>query len=281
MNEQDLLEQMAPLFGLAKIYSETGWRWGYENEAPDASIVDSDYGWGSPTEPQVAALTWVCRKMRVAVPDNTPPMDWHWQVIMGAEQKAQAVHYDQPYGLNVFDLAEIVLMFPGSLGYQQLKGWITDPPKNCPPNFPMAAAYLKKIVDSGYSQGQWYPEAENMSSFQLLLLVDFADMLRQISQHTLYIVSQTTLELIRLLTAGAATKAKKVLKQASLQKCIHPECNVQVDLSKKKSGACSKAHMNFECTHPSCVARAEVNGWARATHPFGTKIAKQHWQYRK
>lgn len=64
------------------------------------------------------------------------------------------------------------------------------------------------------------------------------------------------------------------------RKCLHPECDVVVDTSKRKSGCCSKAHMSFECIHPSCVERAKKNGWSKATHPFGTKIAKAHWEFR-
>ena len=63
-------------------------------------------------------------------------------------------------------------------------------------------------------------------------------------------------------------------------KCLHPECEKMVDRSKKKSGCCSKEHMNFECTNPACVERANINGWNKATHPFGSKIAQEHWQYR-
>lgn len=66
-----------------------------------------------------------------------------------------------------------------------------------------------------------------------------------------------------------------------LRKCINPFCDNRVDISERKSGACSKSCMNYECTHPDCVARAELNGWKRATHPWGTKIAEQHKTYRK
>ena len=74
---------------------------------------------------------------------------------------------------------------------------------------------------------------------------------------------------------------RRAQKPTGIRKCLHPDCDVMVDIAKKKSGCCSKQHMNFECANPACVARAEVNGWGRATHPFGTKIAKEHWQYKK
>jgi hypothetical protein len=64
-------------------------------------------------------------------------------------------------------------------------------------------------------------------------------------------------------------------------KCINPDCNVMVDGSKRKSGACCKDHMNYECTHPDCVLRAQTNGWSRPTHPHGTKIGKTHIHWRK
>jgi len=73
---------------------------------------------------------------------------------------------------------------------------------------------------------------------------------------------------------------RRVQAPSGKRKCLHPLCDVEVDLSKKKSGCCSKAHMNFECRHPKCVERAKINGWTKATHPFGTKIAREHWESR-
>lgn len=74
---------------------------------------------------------------------------------------------------------------------------------------------------------------------------------------------------------------RRAQKPTGIRKCLHPDCEIMVDIAKKKSGCCSKEHMNFECTNPVCVVRAKVNGWSRATHPFGTKIAREHWQYKK
>lgn len=73
----------------------------------------------------------------------------------------------------------------------------------------------------------------------------------------------------------------KIDRKPVVSKCLHPLCDIMVDRSKKKSGCCSKEHMNFECTNPKCVERAVLNGWNRASHPFGTKIAKEHWGFRK
>lgn len=65
-----------------------------------------------------------------------------------------------------------------------------------------------------------------------------------------------------------------------LRKCIMPECETLVDLRERKSGACCREHMNYECSHQDCVLRAQANGWPRATHPYGTKIAKLHLPWR-
>lgn len=67
----------------------------------------------------------------------------------------------------------------------------------------------------------------------------------------------------------------------NLYKCIKPECDIMVDRNKRKSGACCKEHMSYECTHIDCVLRAQTNNWKRPTHPYGTKIARQHLQWRK
>jgi len=66
----------------------------------------------------------------------------------------------------------------------------------------------------------------------------------------------------------------------NLFKCVKPECQEMVDRSVRKSGACCKDHMNYECSHPDCLKRAAKEGWARATHPYGTKIAKAHINWR-
>lgn len=75
--------------------------------------------------------------------------------------------------------------------------------------------------------------------------------------------------------------ADKIAESASLKPCIKPECDVVVDRRKRKSGACCKDHMNYECTHPDCVKRAEENGWKRATHSYATKVGKAHLEFRK
>jgi len=72
-----------------------------------------------------------------------------------------------------------------------------------------------------------------------------------------------------------------------VQSCINEFCErgvdgvrKMVDTTKRKSGACSRACMSFECSHESCLARAIKAGWPRATHRWGTKIAQNHKEYR-
>ena len=83
---------------------------------------------------------------------------------------------------------------------------------------------------------------------------------------------------------------KQMLADAekNLKPCINPFCTkgangtrATVNLAIHSSGACCRACMNYECTHPDCVKRAVLNGWSRATHPWGTKIAEAHKEYRK
>lgn len=66
----------------------------------------------------------------------------------------------------------------------------------------------------------------------------------------------------------------------NLFKCIKPECQVLVDRKKRKSGACCKGHISYECTHPKCVKRAIDNGWSKSTHMYGSKIAYDHMRWR-
>ena len=66
----------------------------------------------------------------------------------------------------------------------------------------------------------------------------------------------------------------------NLFKCIKPGCEVWVNRSVRKSGACCKEHMSYECSHPDCIKRAEKEGWSRSTHPYGSKIARLHLKWR-
>ena len=158
------------------------------------------------------------------------------------------------------------------MGYTQLTQWIEEPDPDLPSDFAMGAALLKGILDTGYKDGKWWDVTLNNG--QLFLLTSFKDMLKQLQRKTLNVIAPSLFIYLDLVMLSRDQPAKIV-------KCIHPECGVEVDLSQKKSGACCKAHMNFECTHPKCVARAEKENWARPTHPFGTKIAGEHWQWRK
>lgn len=80
---------------------------------------------------------------------------------------------------------------------------------------------------------------------------------------------------------------ERAQKAGLIQPCINPYCatdngaRATVDRRKKRSGACCKACMNYECTHPDCVAKAQAKGWKHHTHPWGSKIATEHAAYRK
>lgn len=81
---------------------------------------------------------------------------------------------------------------------------------------------------------------------------------------------------------------ERAKKAGLIAPCINPHCTngengqrATVDRRKKKSGACCKACMNYECTHPDCVTKAAANGWRRYTHAWGTKIAALHAEWRK
>lgn len=72
----------------------------------------------------------------------------------------------------------------------------------------------------------------------------------------------------------------------TVQPCVNEFCErgvdgvrKTVDTTKRRSGACGRACMSFECSHKSCVARAVKAGWSRATHRWGTKIARDHKEY--
>lgn len=180
---------------------------------------------------------------------------------------------------------------------------------------------VKAILELGYDPeaNRWWNLKKlgwtrDQTALNMALLHDWGLILEQVQKHTLYVVAaghQLILHLI--LGKNWRTKAAKLAKdpqaflakllmpggkrgaqpgasagEPDLQPCINPHCTngadggrAMVDTGKKKSGACSKACMNFECVHPDCVKRAAANGWGRATHPWGTKIATQHAAFRR
>lgn len=90
----------------------------------------------------------------------------------------------------------------------------------------------------------------------------------------------TDFDTLKSLLLGAIDKGL-VLQGKHIQKCINPDCDNQVDITKKRSGACCKGCMSFECTHPDCLKKAEKMGWEKYTHRYGTKIAQKHLDYKK
>lgn len=80
---------------------------------------------------------------------------------------------------------------------------------------------------------------------------------------------------------------KRAQRAGLIAPCINPYCTTNngqpatVDRRKKKSGACCKACMSYVCTHPACVKKAADKGWKHYTHPWGTKIAEEHKEYRE
>lgn len=80
---------------------------------------------------------------------------------------------------------------------------------------------------------------------------------------------------------------ERARKAGLIAECVNPYCTkgedgkaAIVDQRKRRSGACCKEHMNYECTHPGCVAKAKKNGWKCYKHAWGTKIAMEHQAYR-
>jgi len=96
--------------------------------------------------------------------------------------------------------------------------------------------------------------------------------------------------LIAALAALCDPETAKRLHQtlkATTWLCVNPFCTkgpdggrTPVDLT-RKSGACCRECMSYECTHPSCQRRAANAGWKHATHAWGSKIAATHVAYRK
>lgn len=241
----------------------------------DPALIDPK--WMKPTPAEAAALAFA-RKRRMPLPYTT---------------------------------AEMILVFREGFGYYQLCDWIEKGPPDMVrdeisrQHFVQGAALAKMIVDQGYNEerGRWwlYPPADQKEKvMNLVVLLNFASMVLKIQNTTHYMVAASLMAFFDLALGRGWQKQADALREnpvvftaallsatAVVQPCINPFCTngegggrAMVDRTKKKSGACSKACLNYQCSHPDCVARAQANGWKRPTHPWGSKIADQHKEYR-
>lgn len=180
---------------------------------------------------------------------------------------------------------------------------------------------ISAVVDWGYQNSKWWDiesiwpsMGERVSA--LAHILDLGRITQNLRQHSMLIVSSGFQMLPRLLlpklnlreaykaleTEGgllalfaalqahcdpAAEKRLRQALKANTRPCINPFCTQGPDGVPKlvnltrKSGACCRACMSFECTHPTCTKRAATHSWKRYTHPWGTKIADAHLPFRK
>lgn len=183
-------------------------------------------------------------------------------------------------GLTDMQVAEMLELKEHTLWYSQIKGWCDTPPecigKETAEQFKYASKILFEFIENDYKITDNIQKDFQLNVIRLALL---KDVLQQMRQKTLYVTSAFIEILILLLTNEIIKNNKetfkkilKDLKQSNENhvkaKCLHLECNVEVDRSKKKSGCCCIEHTKFYCKKCKC--------W----HFYGTKIAESHYSFK-
>ena len=97
MNE--ILNKLAPAFGLKKVETESGIRWGYIGEYTEPQQYEYDMSWREPTEIQLATLKWVCKRIKFRL-DTHIPIDKQFLIYISAPGRRT----------NPFELAEMVML---------------------------------------------------------------------------------------------------------------------------------------------------------------------------
>lgn len=212
--------------------------------------MDIDFAWADPTEAQNVALD------------------------IAMKQK--------PRGLTEFQAAEFICLADSSLWHVQAKSWAKDPPNigEAAVVWREACRTIANIVDLGYDgrRKTWWPLAklgtESEIAAKMLILMDFGMMLQQYRRQSLDVVSrgfEVFLDIV--LGKGWEKRFRRFLKekaegvapkQPQAASCINPFCDLVVDRGRRRSGACSQAHLRYYCSKCRC--------W----HHWGTKIAADH-----
>lgn len=205
------------------------------------------------------------------------------------------------------DAARAICMSREMLGYSILRGWASG--KSLPehvaqeslPILQEAARTMLQIVDLDYhpKHGWWHMPLLGWEPTQLAvkltMIYDLAGIVLELEKRQylfggwLFIAFDIILgkgwnDGVKLMRQDPLAFAEGMIAAASksldpVQPCIHPDCDKPVDRRKRKSGACCRAHMNYICTHPDCLKKAEEKGWGKYTHRWNTKIGQQHAEY--
>jgi len=207
-------------------------------------------------------------------------IDFTWADPNEAQNAALEIAIKQkPRALTEFQVAEFICMADSSLWYVQAKNWAENPPPigRSASFWKAACQFIVDIVNLGYDEEQkmWWPLLKIGNKQEIftktLLLMDFGLMLKQYRQQSLAIVSRGFEVFLDIVLGKGWEKRfrgflakKSAPKQPQVAPCINPFCNLEVNRTKKKSGACSQEHLRYYCSKCKC--------W----HHWGTKIANQH-----
>lgn len=201
------------------------------------------------------------------------------------------------YGITEFTVIEMMKMATNSLWYTQLRMWVEKEEWKQIEALHTSLKAMKAIIDAGKTEHGWWSiwavaKDEKEYDFIKLGLWTCGGIMEKMRRDTLMVISAWFPHIIALITRTPRWERKATQRarnfalsmipdKQAIRKCINPECDIEVDIRKRKSGACCRAHQSYECTKPSCVKKAQTKGWKRYMHRHGTAIAASHIGWKK
>lgn len=174
------------------------------------------------------------------------------------------------YGVNEVQIAEMLTIKESSLWYSQVQSWINNPPE-------IKNEKVKKIFQE---ESQIFFDSIN-NDFKIpnkygkigfIAVQDFINIIKQLHQNSLMVISQWFFIVGDLILHNSKKLEKDIIKdlpkESRMRKCIAIECEKEVDITKRKSGACCIEHTKYYCKECTC--------W----HHYGTKVAEKHYKYK-
>lgn len=176
----------------------------------------------------------------------------------------------QRFKVTEFEVAEMLSLKESSLWFNQLNGWTVNPPNTTNPN--VEKIIMKEVKLFLDAVGNDYKIPENQSWVSYIAIKDLLSIVSQLRSNSLMVLSPWIPIVGQIILTNSDHLRKEWLKtlpqQVKEQKCICKDCETIVDISKKKSGACSIEHTKYYCKKCLC--------W----HSYGTKIAEQHFEFK-
>lgn len=188
-----------------------------------------------------------------------------------------------------FQIAQNMIIADRMLWYFQLTDWIDKMELKgeggsefIGNTIHMGAVHLKRVVDTGYHEehGWWsmnsVTDDRKLQAVMVMQIWAFGSFLNLARAKTQDVISRWFDIIIGVVTRPDWKNAGKKMareaafarlpKSAAIRICIQPFCDKAVDIRKRRSGACKKAHMRYKCAK------------CGHTHSWVSNIGERHFR---